>query len=59
MIVAFAVDGSGRVTSVRVAKSSGKAQLDRAAVDGVQTFVAGARATGRSGKSITLPLLFN
>jgi protein TonB len=58
-LVSFAVDASGRVTSSRIARSSGSAELDRAALAMVQrASPLPAPPPELAGSSITVPAVF-
>lgn len=56
--VAFSIDGSGRVLSARVARSSGNDELDRAAIDMVRRSSPVPAPPSGAGTSITVPVVF-
>ena len=57
--VTFVVDASGSVSSVRLARSSGDADLDRAALGALQGATVPAPPPEKAGKRVTAPLYFN
>lgn len=62
VVVSFVVSSSGQASGIRVARSSGSAALDRAAVDSVQRaapFSKIPEAAGRSSWSFNVPIVFN
>jgi protein TonB len=62
VVVSFVVGSSGQASGIRVARSSGSAVLDRAAVDSVQRAAPFAKipeAAGKSFWSFNVPIVFN
>ena len=62
VVVSFVVSANGRATSIRVAKSSGVAKLDKAAADSIRRASPFPRipdAAGRSSWSFNVPIVFN
>lgn len=62
VVVSFVVGAGGQASGVRVARSSGSATLDRAAVETVQRAAPFAKipeAAGRSSWAFNVPILFN
>lgn len=62
VVVSFVVSANGRATSIRVAKSSGVAVLDKAAADSIRRaspFPRIPEAAGRSSWSFNVPIVFN
>ena len=58
--VAFTIDASGRVKSARIARSSGNAELDRAALDMVRrSSPVPAPPPGETTRSLVVPVAFN
>ena len=57
--VTFVVDASGSVSSVRLARSSGDSDLDRAAVSALQGATVPAPPPEKAGTRVTAPLYFN
>ncbi|WP_353815464.1 energy transducer TonB [Mesorhizobium sp.] len=56
--VTFTVDGSGRVLSARLARSSGYPDLDRAALDALQGAKVPAPPPEKAGTSVAAPFTF-
>ncbi|CAK7257349.1 periplasmic protein TonB [Shinella sp. WSC3-e] len=62
VVVSFTVSASGAASGIRVARSSGIAALDRAAVDSVQRAAPFAKipeAAGKSSWAFNVPIVFN
>lgn len=62
VVVSFVVGSGGQASGVRVARSSGSAALDRAAVDSVQRAAPFAKipeAAGRASWPFNVPIVFN
>ena len=62
VVVSFVVGAGGGASGIRVARSSGSAALDRAAVDSVQRAAPFAKipeAAGKSSWSFSVPIVFN
>ncbi|WP_337183339.1 TonB family protein [Shinella sp.] len=62
VVVSFVVGASGQASSIRVARSSGSAALDQAAVDSVQRAAPFAKipeAAGRASWPFNVPIVFN
>ena len=62
VVVSFVVGSGGQASGIRVARSSGSAALDRAAVDSVQRAAPFAKipeAAGRSSWAFNVPIVFN
>ena len=62
VVVSFTVGSSGQASGIRVARSSGSAALDRAALDSVQRAAPFAKipeAAGRSSWAFNVPIVFN
>ncbi len=62
VVVSFTVGASGQASGIRVARSSGSAALDRAALESVQRaspFSAIPEAAGRSSWAFNVPIVFN
>jgi protein TonB len=62
VVVSFVVGSGGQASGIRVARSSGSAALDRAAVDSVQRAAPFAKipeAAGKSSWSFNVPIVFN
>ncbi|WP_421577637.1 TonB family protein [Shinella sp. M31] len=62
VVVSFTVSSGGQVSGIRVARSSGSAALDRAALDSVQRAAPFAKipeAAGRSSWAFNVPIVFN
>ena len=58
--VAFSIDGGGRVKSARISRSSGNAELDRAALDMVRrSSPVPAPPDGETTRSLVVPVAFN
>jgi len=62
VVVSFVVGSGGQASGIRVARSSGSAALDRAAVDSVQRAAPFAKipeAAGRASWAFNVPIVFN
>ncbi|RFZ84004.1 energy transducer TonB [Shinella sp. WSJ-2] len=62
VVVSFTVSSGGQASGIRVARSSGSAALDRAALDSVQRAAPFAKipeAAGRSSWAFNVPIVFN
>ncbi|WLR91560.1 energy transducer TonB family protein [Shinella zoogloeoides] len=62
VVVSFVVGSGGQASGIRVARSSGSAALDRAAVDSVQRAAPFAKipeAAGKSSWAFNVPIVFN
>ena len=62
VVVSFTVGAGGQASGIRVARSSGSAALDKAAVDSVQRaapFAEIPAAAGRSSWAFNVPIVFN
>lgn len=62
VVVSFTVSAGGQASGIRVARSSGSAALDRAALDSVQRAAPFAKipeAAGRSSWAFNVPIVFN